>query len=136
MADATEAGPGEVGQLLGEAIGVEVGAGGYETARGALGQPDDGEGERALMLRVDVGLDHRRDRRRHRLFNLADRLGELLIAARTAAEHEGEHVVVLSHPPEIGLKALLHLGVRRVHSGGRRLDLVHQPAADRGSSSR
>ena len=60
--DAAQAGPGEVADLAGDLVGVEVVAALDEAAAGALGQADEGVGERQAVLVVDVGGDQRGDR--------------------------------------------------------------------------
>ena len=57
-----EAGPGQVADLAGDLVGVEVVALLDEAAAGALGQADEGVGEREAVLVVDVGGDQRGDR--------------------------------------------------------------------------
>ena len=59
--DPAQAGPGELADLPGELVGVEVLAALDQPSAGALGQPDEGVGERHAMLLVDVGGDQRGD---------------------------------------------------------------------------
>ena len=61
-----QSGPRQVADLSGHQVGIEVQAVLDEAAAGALGQPDQGVGERQPVLVVDVGGDQWRDRPHHR----------------------------------------------------------------------
>ena len=97
-----QTGPGEVADLAGHLVGVEVVAPLDEAAAGALGQADEGVGQGQAVLGVDVGLDQRGDRLRHAGGHLAHGPAELLVAARPAAVQQHERGVVLGDPAEVG----------------------------------
>ncbi|MDQ1425056.1 MAG: hypothetical protein QOD72_2554, partial [Acidimicrobiaceae bacterium] len=105
-----EAGPGEVGYLVSDPIGIEPFAVGYETATRRLGQANESGRQEALVFGVDVGADEGGDGLGHCLLDAAYSIGELLVAARPAAEKEQELVPIGGHPAEVGDEALHDLG--------------------------
>ena len=79
--DAAQAGPGQVADLLGDDVGIELLAAFDEAPARPLGEADEGVGERQAVLVVDVGGDQRGDRLHHAVRHPAHGPAELLVAS-------------------------------------------------------
>jgi hypothetical protein len=82
------------------------------------------------VVRGDVGVDQRGDRRGDMLLDPADGVGELGVAAGTTAEEELVGAPVLGHEPEVRGEAVLDLLVRTAGVRGRLGDEVAEAGAD------
>ena len=128
--DGAQSGPGEVGDDLGDLIGIELVAALDEQTAGAFGEPHEGVGQRGSVTLVDVDRDQGSNRFGGLGGDALHRSVELVVSPRARTEQESEGVVIIRHPTEVGAKAQFGLALAIGRLGRRLGDVAEQPVAD------